>query len=86
MEEKPWRHVVKLSAEIHHAKKKDPTKKVDVHKDSETPTIDQNENFSKLSRKEALNENERIKFENNNVIGTISLLGAVIDDLTFIIA
>ena len=28
-------------------------------------------------------ENKRIQFENNNVIGTISLKGATIDDLTF---
>ena len=63
--------------------KKDPAKKVEVYKDSETPAIDQNENFSKLSRKEALEENKRIKFENNNIVGSISLLGAVIDDLTF---
>ncbi len=38
-------------------------------KSSDTPSLDQNENFSKLSRKEALNENKRIKFENENIIG-----------------
>ncbi len=50
---------------------------------SDTPTIDKNENFTKLTRKEALLENDRIQFENDNVVGSISLKGATIDDLTF---
>ena len=58
-------------------------KKEQVQKSSDAPSLDQNENFSKISRKEALGENERIKFENNNIVGSISLLGATIDDLTF---
>ena len=37
----------------------------------------------KITRDEALAENKRIQFENNSVIGTISLKGATIDDLTF---
>ena len=40
-------------------------------KNSDTPSLDQNENFSKLSREEALNENKRIRFENENIIGSI---------------
>ena len=58
-------------------------KKEQVQKSSDAPSLDQNENFSKISRKEALGENERIKFENNNIEGSISLVGAIIDDLTF---
>ena len=58
-------------------------KKEQVQKSSDAPSLDQNENFSKISRKEALGENERIKFENNNIAGSISLVGATIDDLTF---
>ena len=58
-------------------------KKEQVQKNSDAPSLDQNENFSKISRKEALGENERIKFENNNIAGSISLVGATIDDLTF---
>ncbi len=50
---------------------------------TDTPTIDKNENFTKLTRKEALSENDRIQFENDNVVGSISLKGATIDDLTF---
>ena len=63
--------------------KKESTKKTKIIENSEAPSIDQNENFSKLSRKEALEENERIQFENDNIIGSISLKGATIDDLTF---
>ena len=54
-----------------------------VQKTSDTPSLEQNENFSKLNRKDALAENERIKFENDSVVGSISLKGATIDDLTF---
>jgi len=50
---------------------------------TDTPTIDKNENFTKLNRKDALSENDRIQFENDNVVGSISLKGATIDDLTF---
>jgi len=54
-----------------------------VVKDSDAPSLDLNEKITKLNRKEALEENERIKFENKNIIGSISLKGASIDDLTF---
>ena len=52
-------------------------------KSSDTPSLDQNENFTKLTRKEALTKNERVPFENNSVVGSISLKGAAIDDITF---
>ncbi len=64
--------------------KKNVVEKTEVIEDSEAPALDQNENFSKLTRKEALNENERIEFENKNIIGSINVgAGATIDDLTF---
>ncbi len=50
---------------------------------TDTPTLSQNENTIQVSRNDALNENERVQFENANVIGSISLKGAAIDDLTF---
>ncbi len=58
-------------------------KQEQVQKSSDTPSLDQNENFTKFTRKEALAKNERVLFENNSVIGSISLKGATIDDLTF---
>ncbi len=50
---------------------------------SDTPSLDQKENITEISREEALSESERIQFENQSIIGSISLKGATIDDLTF---
>jgi YidC/Oxa1 family membrane protein insertase len=54
-----------------------------IENNTDTPSLDKNENFTKLSRNDALKENDRIQFENESVIGSISLKGATIDDLTF---
>ena len=54
-----------------------------IENNTDTPSLDKNENFAKLSRTDALKENDRIQFENESVIGSISLKGATIDDLTF---
>ena len=54
-----------------------------IENNKDTPSLDKNENFSKLSRADALKENDRIQFENGSVVGSISLKGAAIDDLTF---
>ncbi len=50
---------------------------------TDTPSIDQKENITEISREEALSQSKRIQFENQNIFGSISLKGAAIDDLTF---
>ena len=50
---------------------------------SDAPSLDQKENILEISREQALSESKRIQFENQSIIGSISLKGAAIDDLTF---
>ncbi len=54
-----------------------------IEQSSDTPSLEQEKKIIQLSREDALNESDRVEFENTNIIGTISLKGAVIDDLTF---
>ncbi len=54
-----------------------------IEKSSDTPSLEQKETLKNISRDEALSQNERVNFENDNIIGSISLKGASIDDLTF---
>ena len=58
-------------------------KRIDSVKSLDAPAIENSETNNLLSRKEALNKDKRIIFENNNVKGSISLRGAIIDDLLF---
>ena len=59
------------------------TEKKQIQKTSDAPSLDKNEDSMKLTRDEGLTENERVEFENDSIIGSISLVGATIDDLTF---
>jgi YidC/Oxa1 family membrane protein insertase len=54
-----------------------------TEQNTDTPSLDQKESVVEISREDALAENERIQFENQSIIGSISLKGAAIDDLTF---
>ena len=54
-----------------------------VESTSEAPSLDQNVEVSKISRNEAIENEDRVQFENSTVIGSISLVGGSIDDLTF---
>ena len=57
--------------------------KNEILQNSEAPKLEQKEEIIKISREDAIKENERITFENNNIKGSISLTGVTIDDLTF---
>ncbi len=50
---------------------------------TDAPSLDQNEEAIKISREEALEEGKRILFENENIKGSISLIGSKIDNLEF---
>ena len=54
-----------------------------VSNNSEAPSLELIEQTPKINREDAINASKRVKFENNNVFGSISLKGAVIDDLRF---
>ncbi len=54
-----------------------------IEQNSDAPALEQKQILTQVSRKDALNKSERVKFENLNIEGSISLKGASIDDLTF---
>ena len=52
-------------------------------KNTSTPSIEESNSLKKISRKEAISKAKRIKLENNNIKGSISLDVVVIDDIIF---
>ena len=50
---------------------------------NQAPSINQINVEKKLSRKDSINKSNRIKIENENIIGSISLDGGLIDDISF---
>ena len=54
-----------------------------ISNNSEAPSLELEEETIKINRNDALSSVERLIFENKNVRGSISLKGAVIDDLKF---
>ena len=53
------------------------------NEEASSPTIDENETKSEETRNEAINKTKRVKIENDNIKGSISLQGAIIDDVIF---
>ena len=47
------------------------------------PTIVQPQIVKKLTREESIDKSKRIKIENESIIGSINLKGALIDDISF---
>ena len=54
-----------------------------IEKNTDTPSIEEKDTLVKISREDALKQTKRIQFENQSIVGSISLKGAAIDDLTF---
>ena len=54
-----------------------------VEQSTDAPSLEQKEDVVQISREQALNQTARVQFENKSIIGSISLKGATIDDLTF---
>ena len=54
-----------------------------IEQNTDTPVLVEKETFVEISRDDALKENARVLFENQSIVGSISLKGASIDDLTF---
>jgi len=50
---------------------------------NQAPSINQINVKKKLSREESINQSNRIKIENGNIVGSISLEGGLIDDISF---
>ena len=51
--------------------------------DFSSPSIDKKENSIETTRNDTINQSDRIKLENENIKGSISLKGGIIDDIIF---
>ena len=58
-------------------------KEINKNEDLSSPSIDEKNIPNEITRSEAINKTKRIKIENENMKGSISLKGALIDDITF---
>jgi YidC/Oxa1 family membrane protein insertase len=56
---------------------------ISKNEDSSSPSIDQKETKNEINRIDVINKTQRVKLENDNIKGSISLQGAVIDDVIF---
>jgi len=57
--------------------------KITKNEDSSSPSIDDKEIKNEIVRTDSINKTNRIKIENRNIKGSISLQGAIIDDIIF---
>ena len=60
-----------------------PKKEITQNQDISSPSIDEKEVKTEITRSEVINKTNRIKVENKNIKGSISLQGAIIDDVIF---
>ena len=49
------------------------TEKKKIEQNTDTPSLDQKETLIQISREDALKESKRVQFENESIIGSISL-------------
>ena len=63
--------------------KNSPKKIESNEKTTITPSINETQIIKKTSRNDSINNSKRIKIENNNIIGSLSLEGGLIDDISF---
>jgi len=63
--------------------KQEPEKQISKNEDISSPSIDEEKITNEITRNDALKSTKRISLENENIKGSISLKGAIIDDVTF---
>jgi len=53
------------------------------NENTSSPSIDEKEEKNEITRSDTINKTQRLKVENTNIKGSISLQGAIIDDIVF---
>lgn len=58
-------------------------KQITKNEEASSPSIEEAEAIKEISRSETIKSVDRIKLENKNIVGSISLEGGIIDDVSF---
>ena len=58
-------------------------KQIEKNQEPSSPSIDEDLSAKKITRSDSINKTKRIKIENGSIKGSISLEGAIIDDIIF---